>query len=120
LQQLVLPLPLFRAICLDLTSLLRRDAPVLFTSWNKPLSLLEFGVDVKSGVEAKLGLAESSDWKLLTTFTKSESLPKVLMTLIFFGLGVVGTTMEEFDEFGGLGSFRSIDKTFVAMFCIIF
>ena len=104
---------------MDLTSLFLKDAPVLLTIWNNPFSL-ELGVEVKSGVDAKLVLAASSGCMFLITPIRSESLPKVLMTLILLGLGVVGTTMEAFEEVRGLGSCLSMDNTFVEMFSIIF
>ena len=111
---------LFSASCLVFTSLLRSDEPVLFTNWRRPLCLVGVSeLERKSGLELeKLGLDRRLGSKRPTISTRSESLPKVLMTLmvgLLMGLGSSGDVVKAFEDLSGAGSFLSIFRTLSLM-----
>ena len=98
---------MFKAKFLTLTSLFRSDDPVRFTYWN---SLRCVGAVVRSGVEPeKLGLEASDGSNFFTISMRSESLPYVLIILIFSG--DVGARIELLEEFLHLGRIRSALET---------
>ena len=74
----------------------------------------------KSGLELeKLGLDRRLGSKRPTISTRSESLPKVLMTLmvgLLMGLGSSGDVVKAFEDLSGAGSFLSIFRTLSLMF----